>query len=132
MILIWALAMAAWFVVSKYVKSADVDRIKARLTGTTRAKSVKKGKAGAAGQASVIHQIDAPKNRFSQMLVDKYRLGPKLQLFLEQAGLTWVPARFVHTSLVCFIVGFAFGWLMLPMAIMAVVTGLAAGAGPFV
>ena len=33
LIAIWAAAMVAWFLVSKYVKSSDLDRIKARLSG---------------------------------------------------------------------------------------------------
>src|SRR5260370_11629070 len=124
-IVIWAVAMVAWFVVSKYVKSSDVDRIKARLTGTTKAKSDKKSKAGGGPASTVIHQTVAPKDRFAQMLVDKYRLGPKLQMLLEQAGMNLLPARFVHSSLVLFIVGFGAGWLILPVGWLALVTGLA-------
>jgi hypothetical protein len=97
MLLIWAVAMAAWFVVSKYFKSSDIDRIKARLAGTTKAKASKKAKADPA-QASVIHGDAVVKNRVAQMLVDKYKLGPKLHSFLEQAGLHWQPARFVHLT----------------------------------
>ena len=112
LIVIWAVALGAWVVVSKYVKSSDVDRIKQRVAGTTKAK-VKKEK-GAPNQASVI-QSDAVKNRVAQMLVDKYKLGPKLSMFLEQAGLPWPPARFVHLSFVCFIVGFGIGWVFVPI-----------------
>src|SRR5258705_3145956 len=134
MLLIWAIAMAAWFLVSKYVRSSDVDRIKARLTGTTKTQAAKKAKGAAAAPAAVIHQTESPKNKFAQMLVDKYRLGPKLHIFLEQAGVNWLPARFVHTSLVLFIVGFAFGWLMLGSItkVMALATGMIAGSGPFI
>ncbi len=131
MLVIWAVAMVAWFVVSKYVKSSDVDRIKARLAGTSKTKSAKKGKNGAATPATVIHQTEATKNHFAQLLVDKYKLGPKLELFLEQAGIHWVPARFVHSSLVLFLVGFGFGWLMPIPHLLALAAGLAAGSGPF-
>jgi len=37
LISVWALAMGAWFLVSKYFKSSDIDRVKARLLGTSRA-----------------------------------------------------------------------------------------------
>lgn len=131
-VIIWAVAMGTWFIVSKYVKSSDADRIKARLSGTTKAKSAKKGKGGEAAAPQVIHQVEAPKQRFAQMLVEKWHLGPKLQVFLEQAGVRWQPARFVHISLVLFMAGFAAGWLLLPVGRpLAVVTGFAAGAGPY-
>ena len=130
MVGIWAAAMVAWFVVSKYVKSSDVDRIKARLSGTTK---VKKANPGAANQPTVIQQQDSAKNRFAQMLVDKYRLGPKIQMVLEQAGLRWAPARLVHLCLVLFMAGFAFGWLFLPIAhVFALGVGLVAASGPVI
>jgi tight adherence protein B len=131
-VIIWAVAMGAWFIVSKYVKSSDADRIKARLSGTTKARSAKKGKSGEPAAPQVIHQVEAPKQRFAQMLVEKWHMGPKLQVFLEQAGVRWQPARFVHISLVLFLAGFAAGWLLLPVGRpLAVVTGFAAGAGPY-
>jgi tight adherence protein B len=130
MVGIWAAAMVAWFVVSKYVKSSDVDRIKARLSGTTK---VKKANPGAANQPTVIQQQDSAKNRFAQMLVEKYRLGPKIQMLLEQAGLRWAPARLVHLCLVLFMAGFAFGWLFLPIAhVFALGVGLVAATGPVI
>src|SRR5579863_6577988 len=101
---IWALAIAAWFLVSKYVKSSDLDRIKARLAGTTKNKP-KKDKAGNGAGASVIQQEQVVKNRLAQMLVQKWGLGPKLAVILEQAGLNWPPARFVHLTLMCFGIG---------------------------
>ena len=128
MITVWAIALGAWFVITKYVKSSDVDRIKARLSGTTKAK-----KAGAgAGQSAVIQQTDTAKNKFAQLVVKKYGLAPKLGLFLEQAGLSWQPARFVHLSLVLFLAGFGVGWLLLPSGrFLGLVTGLLAATGPF-
>jgi tight adherence protein B len=113
LVIIWAVFMAAWLVVSKYVKSSDVDKIKARLTGSGKKK--KKAK-GAVGESSVVREVGSPKNRFAQMLVDKYKLGPKLAQFLEQAGMQWQPARFVHLTIVCFGAGLAAGWLLLPVA----------------
>ena len=43
------------------------------------------------------------------MLVDKYKLGPKIMELLEQAGLRWAPARLVHLCLVAFAGGVAVG-----------------------
>jgi tight adherence protein B len=128
--LIWAVFMAAWFMVSKYLKSSDIDKIKTRLTGV--GKNKKKAKNGPV-ESSVVRGVDVPKNRFAQMLVDKYKFGPKLALVLEQAGMQWQPARFVHLTLVCFAAGLAAGWLLLPVAhVFAIGTGFLVGAGPTV
>jgi tight adherence protein B len=128
-VLLWAVFMAAWFVVSKYFKSSDLDRIKARLTGTSKT-NTKKVK-GAPAKASVIQSEGVVQNRLAQMLVDKYKLGPKIGIFLEQAGLQWPPARLVHLSLICFAAGFAAGWLLLPIThFLALITGMLTAAIP--
>ena len=114
LLLIWAVAMAAWFVVSKYFKSSDVQRIKDRLAGTALNKKAAKKKARETSQ-SVIHIQDKAPSRLAQMVVDKYKLGPKIEEFLEQAGLRWAPARLVHLCLMAFVAGLAIAWLMLPI-----------------
>src|ERR1700678_2958211 len=131
-LLVWGAAMGAWFLVSKYAKSSDIDKVKARLSGTTKAKAKKNAKDAAAAGASVVGQGVAPKNRFAQMLVEKWGVGPKLTTFLEQAGIDWPPARLVHVSLVCFIAGFAVAWLMLPVGKpLAFLVAFAAGGIPW-
>jgi tight adherence protein B len=131
LVLIWAVSMGAWLIISKYVKSADFDKVKARLTGVSKAKAARE-KAGAANAPTVVRQTETGKNRVAQMLVEKWKLGPKLAEFLEQAGMQWQPARFVHLTLVCFACGFAAGWVLLPIAHwLALITGLLAGVGPF-
>ncbi len=122
--------MIAWFAVSKYFKSADVDRIKQRLTGPGKARAKAKGEK--VETQSVMHTQEASRNKLANLLVEKYRLGPKILTFLEQAGLRWTPARLVHLCLVAFGIGFAVGWVMLPMAVLAFLAGLAAGAGPII
>jgi tight adherence protein B len=126
---IWCVAMGSWFLLTRYIKSSDIDRIKARLAGTTKAKKSKKK--GAPEEATVIQKQATTDNRFAQMLVEKYRLGPKLEVFLEQAGIRWQPARFVHLTLVMCLVGIAVGWMLLP-TLFIVVTGLIGAGGPFV
>src|SRR2546430_2022718 len=128
MIAVWAAAMGAWLFLSKYVKKSDVDRIKQRLAGTPK---TKKAKGAQAGQPQVIQQTDLGKNRLAQMLVKKYGFGPKLAAFLEQGGIPWQPARFVHLSVVLFLAGFGVGWMLLPVGRpLAVLIGLGAGCGP--
>ena len=129
-IVVWLVALAAWYLVSKYFKSSDADKIKQRLTGLGKArKSSKEAKLG--GQ-SIIHTQQAG-NKFAQLLVEKYRMGPRIQLFLEQAGLRWSPARLVHLCIMVFGIVFAAAWLLLPFGTaIAFVVGLAAAPTPFI
>jgi tight adherence protein B len=127
LVAIWAAAMLAWFLISKYIKSSDLDRIKARLSGTNKAKKAKGGKAG---EASVMQQEVGTKNRLAQKIVDKYRLGPKIGNFLEQAGMRWAPARLVHTCLLSFMGGFILGWMLTSSLIMAIGLGALGAVGP--
>jgi tight adherence protein B len=126
MIVIWAAAMLAWFLVTKYIKSSDLDRIKARLSGTNKTKKAK----GKAGEASVMQQEGSTKNRLAQKIVDKYRLAPKIGIFLEQAGMKWAPARLVHTCLLGFGAGFVLGWMFTSSLLMAAGLGAVGAAAP--
>jgi tight adherence protein B len=129
-VLVWAAAMVAWFAVSKYFKSADVDKIKQRLTGpSNKAKAKAKGESKA--QQSVIQTQGVSSNKLAQMLVEKYRLGPKIMEFLEQAGLRWAPGRLIHLCLVAFACGLAISWIMLPIPhILSVLVALVASGCP--
>jgi tight adherence protein B len=129
-IVIWLVAMGAWFLVSKYFKSSDADKIKQRLTGIGKARA-KKVKENKGGEQSIIHTQQGG-NRFAQLVVEKYRLGPKMQLLLEQAGLRWSPARLVHLSIMAFAAGFVFGWVVLPIpTALDLLVGLALAPAPF-
>jgi len=129
-IVIWLVAMAAWFLVSKYLKSSDADKIKQRLTGIGKARA-QKTKESKSSEQSIIHTQKGG-NRLAQLVVEKYRLGPKMQLLLEQAGLRWSPARLVHLSIMAFAAGFVFGWVVLPIpTALDLLVGLAIAPAPF-
>ena len=130
-IITWTVAMVAWFGVSKYFRSSDAVRIKERLTGTN--KAPKKAKL-ADGEKSVLHSHETVKNRLAHLLVEKYQLGPKITLLLEQAGLAkWTPARLVHLCLMAFAAGTGVVWLMFPVPkLVAVGVGALAAQGPVV
>jgi tight adherence protein B len=129
-VVVWAVAMGAWVMVSKYFRSSDATRIKERLVGT--AKAVKQ-KAKTAGEGtSVLNAQDGSKNKFARMLVEKYQLGPKLATLLEQAGLNkWTPARLMHICLMVFFAVTSFVWLMLPLPnIVAIAIGAVVSPAP--
>ena len=129
---IWALAMMAWFMVSKYFKASDIDRVKARLLGTPRGSAVK-GKKGAPAEKQVIINHTDSKNQFAQKVVEKYQLGPKLATLMEQAGLDWPPARVVNLTIMTFGSVLAIGWLFLPIPkLVTVVVALVAAVLPWV
>jgi len=126
---IWAVAMAAWFMVSRYFKSADLTRVKARLVGNVKTKKSKKDESSSSG---VLTKPVSRDNNFAQVLVEKYQLGPKLGAFLEQAGVSWSPARFVHLTIMALGAGVVVSWLFLPVpSWMIPLIGLAAGSIPF-
>jgi tight adherence protein B len=127
-LVIWGVVLGAYFFFSRYAKNADVLKIKQRLAGVNKTKKAKDEK----GEPQSVMQVEAlAKNKFAEMLVERYRLGPKIQELLEQAGLKWAPAHLVHLSLVSFGGGLAASWLLLPIPkILAVVVGAVAGAVP--
>lgn len=127
-LVVWAAALAGWLVISKYVKKSDVDRVKSRLLGREK---IKKDKSPVPA-ATVFHTKTASNNKVAEMLVEKYQLGPKLAIFLEQAGLAWQPGHFVHLTLVAALAGLGVGWLFLPIPKWAAgLVGLATAMGPF-
>jgi len=128
---IWALAMVAWFMVSKYFKASDIDRVKARLLGTAKG-TVAKGKKGPVEKQVIINHTDS-KNQFAQKVVEKYQLGPKLATLMEQAGLNWPPARLVHLTIMTLGSVLAMGWLFTPLPkLVTVVVALVAAVLPWV
>ncbi len=128
-LIVWAVAMGAWVVVSKYFKSSDTTKITERLVGTT--KGPKKKKDSGEG-ASVLNTQTSAKNKLAQALVEKYQLGPKIATLLEQAGLSkWTPARLVHLCLMSFAVVTGAVWVMTPAPKWAaVLVGVAASGAP--
>jgi tight adherence protein B len=129
---IWAVAMVAWFMVSKYFKASDVDRVKARLLGTPKGSAIK-GKKGAPIEKQVIINNTDSKNQFAQKVVEKYQLGPKLATLMEQAGLSWPPARMIHLTIMTLGSVLAIGWLFLPLPKLVVLgVALAAACLPWV
>jgi len=128
---IWAVTMMAWFMVSKYFKASDIDRVKARLLGTSRAKAAKGKKGVPVEKPVIINQTDS-KNQFAQQVVEKYQLGPKLATLMEQAGLNWPPARMIHLTIMTLGSVLALGWLFLPIPkLVALAVALVAACCPW-
>jgi tight adherence protein B len=102
--LIWLGSMAAWWVINRAFRNADVDKMKSRILDTA-AKQEKKAKAGPV-TPQLINGEDLASGRFAIGLLKKFDLQNRLDLILEQAGLRWKPAKVVHLSLALFLGGF--------------------------
>lgn len=128
-ILVWLVAIGAWWMLSRSMKNADADRIKSRLMGAPR--NAKRGKKGA-GSVSLISEDDASTGRIVLRLLQKFQLQERLRTMLEQAGLKWNLARLMHMCLALFLAGFAVAWLFLPSQyqILAFLPAMAAGCLP--
>jgi len=122
---IWLLVMAIWWVSSSAFRTADVDRLKARLLGTTREQKKK-----AAQQGPALINPDRPAATILMRLIGRFNLEKRLQEMLEQAGMKMTVARLLHTCLGAALAGFALAWFLLPphlraFAWLAAMVGLA-------
>ena len=126
-VVVWALAVGGWFVVTQAFKSSDLKQIRSRLSGRDRAGKEKSAKAGPA-----LFSVDDPtQGRLAKRLLERYDWAAKLNEMIEQAGVKWKPARLVHTCLGLGLVTFFVGWNFLgPYRNIAPVIALVAAALP--
>lgn len=127
--IIWSLCIGLWWVITKFVRTADIGKIKSRLVGN--AASNKRTKQQKQGPA-LIQFEDNYKDHVATRLLQKFRLKDRLQTLLEQAGLRWTVIRFAHTSLALFLFGYFAAWIMLPanLATIALAPGFLLGFAP--
>ena len=109
-IAVWACALVVWWICSNAFRHSDLDKLKSRLVGTTKAKS---SKAAAGGGGSLIHTEE--KNvLLATKFLRRFQLQSKLQELLEQAGMRWSTQRLVNTCLVVVVAAGAMAWILLP------------------
>lgn len=109
LVLVWSLAMGAWWVVSRYFRNIDLGKVRARLQGAP----VKVAKSQAK-KLDLIAKEDVKTGKVALQLLQKLKLQDRLQTMLEQAGLKWSVARLVHACLGCFLIAFGVAWVFLP------------------
>jgi tight adherence protein B len=126
-VLVWAVSMAAWMMLSNVSRKGDADRIKSRLLGTGKSKKKREDEP----QRQLINR-EQDAGRLVAAMLKKYRLMERLQELIEQAGLKWTPARLIHGCLALFLGGFGLAWVMLPANFrqLSYVPGLALAAVP--
>ncbi|MEO8027218.1 MAG: type II secretion system F family protein [Bryobacteraceae bacterium] len=123
---IWFAAIGIWWLVSKFARSADVDKIKSRLAGS----KAKKEKSAVTTPGLI--RSEKQTGQLIDSFLKKYRLQARISELLEQAGLRWNTTRFIHASLGLFLGGFGLAWMLLPPEVRQVswVVGILGGIGP--
>ena len=110
LILVWGTALVAWWQISRYLRKADVGKVRSRLQSTPARKVETVAKT-----PELIAREDLTTGRIALQLLQRFNLHDRLHLMLEQAGLKWRVARLVHACLVCFLVIFGVARILLPV-----------------
>ncbi|MCP5115316.1 MAG: hypothetical protein GY953_31190, partial [bacterium] len=109
---LWLVTMLAWWMITNAFKTAEVDRMKSRLLGTTTDKNKKKK--GQKKNVALIDSEDARTGRFVLKVLQRFKYKEWSQELIEQAGLKWKPARLAHGCLAMFLIGFLLGYYLIP------------------
>ena len=120
--------VTVYLVMGKSAES-DVQRVKDRLLGKTKAQKTKEG----AGDAPSLIKSDEPDASIAQKLLNNLQLAERVQSLLEQAGLKWSSAKLMQLALLCAMGGFFFAWYLLPNPLdrFAWIAGLIGFFAPF-
>jgi tight adherence protein B len=101
-ITMWLGMVLAWALWENRRRSADVQRIRARLAAV----SGEKDKNSARGGPALIESEEPNKGKMVLGLLRRLNLAGTFQSLLEQAGLKWNPARTADACLALFLAGF--------------------------
>jgi Flp pilus assembly protein TadB len=126
-IALWACALVIWWICSNAFRHSDLDKLKSRLIGTSKPKTVK-----AAVTGGSLIQTDEKNVLLATKFLRRFQLQSKLQELLEQAGMKWSTHRLVNTCLVAVVAAWALAWILLPDQFQrfSYVPALGAGALP--
>lgn len=94
----------------KNAGASDVQRVKDRLLGKTKAAKPK----GESGDAPALIKSDEPDPGLSQKLLINLQLAERVESLIEQAGLRWTPAKLMQMALGGGFAGFCVAWYILP------------------
>ncbi len=130
-VIIWAGVLVLWLLVGRKAKAADAEQITRRVLGLGDKKKKAKS-SGKPGHTPLISPADPVTGRIVLQIIRRLELHDRLRMLIEQAGLKWKVARFVHSCLGLFLVAFWLSWALLPsrFSAAAFLVGIAAGALP--
>lgn len=124
-VLVWVVFILSWWMLTRWFRSSDVDRMKNRLLG--------KEKKSAKAEPSHVALFDAERKQRGHVipaLMKKFNVNERLRTLIEQAGLKWDPVRLVQSCIAGFIVGYGIVYFALPPAFLKF--GLVLAAAGFV
>jgi len=116
---IWAAFIGVWWLVGRFFRKSDVDRMKSRILEKPKEKKEKGAKAGPALFAGE----DTSTGKLVLRLLHRFQLNKRMEELLDQAGLKWRPARLAHCCLFGFLVGFMAARLFIPGGLLSVCLG---------
>lgn len=109
-------------VANSVLRKKEVDQMKDLVSG----KAVQKN---AAGTPSLIKsERPSAREMFSQLFLGK-SLNSKVRDWIEQAGLSWDPARTIYLSLILAVIGFNVFWYIIPRGQPIAIVGVIIGGG---
>jgi tight adherence protein B len=120
---IWAVALAAWYFTTAYLRSKEAKQALSRLKESAKPVEIpipdadgdrKPKAAGSKKNRSILRKEDRSTGKLVLALLAKWELMPTIERLLEQAGVDWKPARLAHACLGLFLVGFTIGWQVIP------------------
>jgi tight adherence protein B len=109
-IAVWACALVIWWICSNAFRHSDLDKLKSRLIGTTKAKAAK----AAPGTGGSLINSEEKNVLLATKFLRRFQLQSKLQELLEQAGMRWSTHRLVNTCLVSVVATWVLCWVFLP------------------
>lgn len=122
--LIWIGSIIVWAVLTKAVRSSDIDKIKSRLLDGN--KKGEKSKEKGSPLPQLIQTEDQSAGKVFRQILKALDLQDKLATLLEQAGLRWKPVNIVQASV------FLFGGTFFAARVLGVPSiALQLGAGAF-
>jgi tight adherence protein B len=127
LLIFWIASIGAYFAFTRWFRSADVDKIKSRITGNS-----KKAQKTEGSKVALFETEEQPRGQIIPRLMLRFNLNEKFQQLLEQAGLKWKPVKLAHFCLTGFLVGYGISYVFLPskMRSACLIAAAICGAAP--
>src|SRR4051812_16502189 len=96
----------AWLAITRYARTSDAARLRARLMPQSGNLAEKR-----TGRVALFEKDEETGKSLLPKLIEKFNLRVKLTLIAEQAGTKIDPRKFIQLTLVCFLAGYGAAWL---------------------
>lgn len=106
---IWMAAMSVWWLVNRFFRNVDRDRMKNRILDKSKVEKKAKGQAA----PTLIAPEDKSTGKFILRVLNKFEMNRKLEELIEQAGMKWRPTRMAHGCVAAFLGAVVIGRLFL-------------------